>query len=250
MPPYRQRHDTQYEPITWSSGIDCNMAAAADGARYFSLGLIDHHHDYYRGLAKNPDGSQDRNGTNITQAHAVLSHVGVPSTIYASADGHHWDYVESHISAGRNVIAHGDAGSIPKYLRGQIDKNFTGLHSVIFNRIAMIQEDKSVLVGDGLAGSWTWWPTDVAKGYMEAFPGDGLTFLTIQPRRLCAKINRANVRAKPTTASAILGTIKPTSRIHEGGVVHGGSVHGNHNWYRVFYQGQIAFVHTSVGKIV
>ena len=44
-PIFLPRHDTQYEPRTWSSGLDCNMAAAADMARYVSLGLVDHGHD-------------------------------------------------------------------------------------------------------------------------------------------------------------------------------------------------------------
>ena len=64
---YLPRHDTQFEPRTWSSPLDCNMNAAADMARYVTLGLKDHRHNWYRDQTGDKVG-----GTNIAQAQDVL----------------------------------------------------------------------------------------------------------------------------------------------------------------------------------
>lgn len=252
MPKYEPRHDTQYEPRTWSSPLDCNMAAAADAARYWSLGLKDHNHAWYRDHAQNPDGSPDKTGgTNIDQAAEVLDDAGIPSVHFDGSDGRGWSDVEAVLAGAGIVIAHGDYGSVPRSLRGPIDRTFTGPHSVVFSRIATIAGERMVRVGDGLADPWGWWPVDVARRYMLDFPGAGLTYLVVTPRRLRARVAVANVRPSPTRKAARVGTITPKSAsLHVGGIVVGESVGGNRNWYRVFYRGKLAYVHASVARIL
>lgn len=243
---YLPRHDTQFEPRTAFSGRDCNMAAAADAARFWSLGLKDRNHQWYRDHAQNPDGSPDRDGgTNIAQAQEVLDDIGVPSTIYDATDGRDFGDVRTALKAGSVVIAHGDYGSVPRGERGEIDPSFTGLHSVVFARWSSAN---GVQVGDGLSDAWEWWSEADASRYMRDFPGTGYTYLVVRPRKLQAKVAKANVRRTASTSSAVLGQITPTSRLHYGGIVAGGYVGSNRNWYRVYYRGQIAYIHTSVAK--
>lgn len=244
---YLPRHDTQYEPRTTFSGRNCNMAAAADAARFWSLGLIDHNHQWFRDHAQEPDGSRDTSGgTNITQAAEVLGDAGIPSTIYDAADGKGIADVRAFVRAGSFVIAHGDYGSVPRYERGEIAPDFTGYHSVGFAR----HTAAGFQVGDGLSDAWEWWPDAIANAYMRDFPGGGYTFLVVRPRKLAAKVPKANVRTAMSTSAKVLGQITPSSRIHFGGIQRGGYVGANRSWYRVFYRGQIAYVHTSVAKPV
>ena len=245
---YLPRHDTQYEPRTAFSGRDCNMAAAADAARFWSLGLIDHNHQWYRDHAENPDGTRDTSGgTNITQAAEVLGDVGIPSTIYDATDGRDFGDVRVALRAGFYVIAHGDYGSVPRAERGEIAPGFSGLHSVGFARWSPVN---GVQVGDGLSDAWEWWSEAVASRYMRDFPGIGYTYLVVRPRKLAAKVPRANVRKTMSTSSAVLGQITPSSRLHFGGIQRGGYVGSNRSWFRVFFKGQIGYVHTSVAKPV
>lgn len=251
MTMYEPRHDTQYEPRTWSSSVDCNMAASADVARFWSLGLKDHGHNWYRERCKNPDGTQDRDGTNIDQAHNVLEIAGVTvAETFDSGDGQNWDDVRRFLESGSMVVAHGDYGTVPRALRGPIDRAFTGNHSVAFGRITTIEQDVSVHVGDGLADPWTWWPISVASAYMRDFPGGGYTFLVVTPRRLTAKVRVANVRPAPNRDRKWFTQITPRSRIHVGGTVRGERIGGNATWFRVWVQNRIGYVHSSVGRIV
>jgi hypothetical protein len=243
---YEPRHDTQFEPRTWSSGLDCNMAAAADVARFYSLGLIDHGHDYFRTLSGDTVG-----GTNIDQAHFVLEKAGVPvHALFDAADGKGWTDVAHELDAGYMVIAHGDYGTVPVAMRGPISRTFTGLHSVAFGRITTIDRESVVRVGDGLADPWVWWPVSVASAYMRDFPGNGFTYLVVAPRHLCARVRVANVRPEASRAHARFATITPTTRVHMGGTVKGESIGGNAVWYRVWAKGRIGYVHSSVGKVV
>lgn len=243
---YEPRHDTQFEPRTWSSGLDCNMAAAADVARFWSLGGIDHKHDWYRALSGDKEG-----GTNIDQAHDVLERAGVQvQAVYDGSDGQSWDDVARELSAGHMIISHGDYGSVPRSLRGPIDRTFTGYHSVAFGRITTIDRESVVRVGDGLSDPWAWWPVSVANAYMRDFPGGGYTYLVIVPRRLAAKVAVANVRPAANRTRAPFARITPKSRIHVGGTVRGERIGTNATWYRVWTKGRIGYVHSSVGRIV
>lgn len=249
---YLPRHDTQYEPRTWSSSTDCNMAAAADVGRFWSLELIDHTHDWYRARALDASGQPDRTGgTNIDQAHDVLEKAGVSvRVVYDALDGRDWSDVVRELQTGSMVIAHGDYGSVPRPLRGPIDRSFTGLHSVALGRVTTIEGVSNVRVGDGLSDAWVWWPVSVASAYMRDFPGGGYTYLVVTPRRLAAKVPVANVRPEPNRRRPRYATISPRSRVHVGGTVRGESIGGNATWYRVWHQNRIGYVHSSVGKIV
>ena len=245
---YLPRHDTQFEPRTVMSGRNCNMSAASDAARFWSLGLIDHHHQWFRDRAENPDGSRDtQGGTNILQAAEVLGDAGIPTTVYDATDGRDFADVRASIRSGSYVIAHGDYGSIPVGERGEISPLFAGLHSVGFARWSPVN---GVLVGDGLSDAWEWWSEANASRYMRDFPGGGYTYLVVRPRRLSAKAGKANVRASMSTTAKVLGQITTSSRLHYGGLQRGGYVGGNRSWYRVYYRGQIAYVHSSVAKPV
>lgn len=245
---YLPDHDSQFQPRTAFSGRNCNMAAAADAARFWSLGLINHNHQWYRDHAQNPDGSADRSGgTTIAQAAEVLDDAGVPSNHYDALDGKGLLDVRVALRTGKGIIAHGDVGSIPRGDRGEIDPDFTGLHSVW---IPPRFNATGVLVGDGLSTSYEWWSWDALNRYLRDFPGGGYTYLTVTPRRLRAKGTVANVRPSASKLNAPIGTISRTSRIHVGGVVLGQYIGSNRRWFRVFYKGQIGYVHTSVAEIV
>ena len=244
MTMYEPRHDTQYEPRTWSSSLDCNMAAAADVARFYSLGLIDHGHDYYRKLTGDSSG-----GTNIDQAHDVLEKAGVQvAAVYDALDGKTWADVRAALTGGSMVIAHGDYGTVPRALRGALDRTFQGWHSVALGRLAVITQDRSVRVGDGLSDPWTWWPEDVANAYMRDFPGGGYTYLVVTPRKLKASVPVANVRPEPNRQHPRYAVIKPTSRVHFGGTVRGEVIGHNGVWYRVWVKDRIGYVHSSVAR--
>jgi len=243
MTRYEPRHDTQFEPRSALSGSDCNMAACADVGRFYTLRLLDRSHVYYRTLTGDTEG-----GTNISEAHMALEAAGVPVTgTYDYTDGKGWSDVRAALLGGSVVIAHGYYGSVPASLRGPIDRTFTGLHSVLFHRIDPVH---GVRVGDGLNDAWTWWPESVAKAYCVDFPGAGLTYLTVTPRQLAARVPVANVRSGPSLSSGKLGTITPSSRLHAGGTVTGGGVGTNRTWWRVWFHDQIAYVHSSVAHIV
>ena len=241
---YLPRHDTQFEPRTWSSGLDCNMAAAADMARFGSLGLIDRRHDWFRDRARNSDGTPDRSGgTNIDQAQDVLDGVGVASTVYDGADGRAWANVISDLLRAP-IIAHGDYGAVPVALRGPIDRAYTGPHAVLFHALS----GASIRVGDGLSDDWMLWPVAVARAYMVAFPGAGVTCLVPVIRKVAAKVATANVRAQPSRGSRVITTISPRSRIHCGGTQRGEVIGANATWFRVWTAGRIGFVHSSVAR--
>lgn len=251
---YVPRHDTQYEPRTKASPFDCNMAAAADGLRFATLGLVDRNHDELRRLSGTYwevlDSNPLNDGTNIEEAETVLDHYGLITTAYTAADGRGFSSVRTAIAAGKPCIIHGDYGSVPRDLRGPIDRTFTGLHSVLGQRRAYINGEWCIRIGDGLSDPWRWWPESVVERYMRDFPGTGYVYLTITPRRLAATVAKANVRAKPTRSSAVIRSITPRSRIHRGGYVKGETINGNPNWHKVYSaQGGIGYVHASVGKV-
>lgn len=248
MAKYRPRHDTQYEPRTIASPYDCNMAASADAARFWSLGLIDRNHDQMRHLSGTygevTDSDPTNNGTDIADAAHALQALGIPSTVYDRTDGKGFADVKAALARGEVVIAHGDYGSVPRALRGPIDRAFTGWHSVLYHSFS----PSAMSVGDGLADPWLVWPLDVADAYMRDFPGGGYTFLTVAPRKLKAKVARAHVRSAPRRANNVIGHITPRSRIHYGGTVLGERIGGNATWYKVWYAGKIGYVHSSVAQ--
>jgi hypothetical protein len=207
-------------------------------ARFVSLGLIDHGHDYYRNLTGDKEG-----GTNIDQAHDVLEKVGIGCTAWDAADGKAWADVIAALKRAP-IIAHGDYGSVPVSLRGEISRTFTGNHSVLFHSIA----GANVRVGDGLADDWTTWPESVARSYMANFPGGGLTYLVPVVRSVRSKVKVANVREKATRQSRIVTTIGPLARRHCGGTVRGERIGTNATWYRVFAAGRVAYIHSSVAR--
>ena len=233
---YLPRHDTQFEPRTWSSGLDCNMAAAADMARYVTLGLRDYGHDWYRTASGDREG-----GTNIDQAQLVLDDVGVSSTAHDADDGHSWAQVATALRRAP-IISHGDYGAVPRNLRGEISRSFEGNHSVLFHSFVGTQ----VRVGDGLSDDWMLWPEPVCRSYMANFPGGGMTYLVPVVRKIKAKVAVANVREKPTRQSRIVTRITPKSRIHGGGAVRGERIGSNATWFRVYVSGRVVYVHSSV----
>ena len=240
---YEPRHDTQYEPRDAYSGLDCNMAACADAARFATLRLVDRSHVYFRSLTGDTEG-----GTNISEAHMALEAAGVPvAGTYDATDGKMWSDVRAALLGGSVVIAHGDYGSVPASLRGPIDRTFTGLHSVLLHRV---DATHGIRVGDGLNDAWAWWPESVTKAYMADFPGGGFTYLVVTPRRLAARVPVARVRSGPSLSSGKLGTITPAARLHAGGTVIGGAVGANRTWWRVWYHDQLGYVHSSVAHIV
>lgn len=241
---YIPRHDTQFEPRTRMSGLNCNMAAAADVGRFYSLGKIDHNHQWYRDRAQNPDGSQDKSGgTHIYQAAEVLDDAGIPSTVYDSDDRRTIISVRKELTAGNVIIAHGDNGSLPRGERGEISPSFTGLHSV---DAVKYSASKGYLIGDGLSQDYNWWSEPVMNAYMRDFPGGGFTYLVVKPRRIKAKADYASVRREPNRQHAPIGRITGRSRTHYGSIVVGEAVGRNRNWYRVWWNGRIAYVHSSV----
>lgn len=247
---YLPRHDSQYDPREPDSSLNCNMAAVADVARFYSLGLKDHNHHWYRNRAENPDGSRDNTGgTTISQAAEVLDDVGISSVYRELDDGATWLEAERRINGIGIVIAHGDYGSVPTNLRGPIDRTFTGLHSVTVHRFATVGGTRMAVIGDGLADKWTYWPVNVLYSYMRDFPG-GFTFLGVKPRLLTAQGDFANVRLTPSRELEPLDRITRKDRLHVGGIVRGEAWKDNRSWYRVWHKGRIAYVHSIPGKIV
>lgn len=254
---YVPRHDTQYEPATACSKYDCNMAAAADALRWWSLGLTNRSHQDMRalqagGIAECTDVSHLNDGTDIADAlHVLVEHFGVTATAYDYTDGQTWESVLAALDRGEFVISHGVYGAVPPALRGPLSRTFTGRHSVAFQRRIVADGVPSVRVGDGLSDAWMYWPEAIARQYMLSFPGEGFTFLRVTRRNVASKGGLANVRAQPTTTSPILRRISTASRLHCGGSVIGQSIGGNRAWYRV-YAGKlgIGYVHTSVGRMV
>ena len=244
---YKPRHDTQYEPSNAFSPLDCNMAAAADAGRYYSLGLKDHNHYWYRLRAQNPDGSQDRTGgTNIEQAAEVLDDAGVPSVHYTMGEGQNVHEALAVLETRGILIAHGDYGSVPVSLRGPISRTFTGLHSVVFQDLL---PGKKVRVGDGLSDDWMEWPYEVAYRYMFDFPGSA-TYLVVRPRLLGPRYDQAAVRVSPSNEIARYTTLKTGDRVHVGGIVRGQELRETRNWYRVWCENRIGYVHATRGEIV
>lgn len=248
---YTADHDSQYEPRTVASPFDCNMAAAADAARQWSLNLIDRNHDQLRRLSGTYwevlDANKYNNGTNIAEAGRVLDSLGVRSVIRDSLDGDTFADVLTHLGRGEFVIAHGDAGSIPRELRGPIDRDFVGYHSVFLQRHAV----GKVRVGDGLGSNWILWPDAVVKAYMEAFPGSGLTYLYTIPRKITSKVGTVNLRSEPVRASNVVAVLNASSRLVCGGMVLGESIGANRNWFKVWSPvAGLGYVHTSVARYI
>jgi hypothetical protein len=255
---YVPRHDTQFEPRTVCSGKDCNMSASADALRWWSLGLIDRNHHDLRalqpgGTAECTDATTANDGTTIADAlHVLVAHFGVTAIAYDAGDGQVWGDVTRALDRGEIVIAHGDYGSVPVMLRGPIDRLFTGLHSVVFQRRLVKSGVPVVRVGDGLSDGWIYWPETVAARYMRDWPDIGFTFLRVVSRKLKAKGSFANVRDRATRVSTVvLMRITSASRLHVGGTVLGENIGGNRTWYRVYAGTKgIGYVHSSVGMIV
>lgn len=253
---YVPRHDTQYEPRTKCSPFDCNMAAAADALRFWSLGLRDKNHHELRalqpgGTAECSDATKTNDGTTISEAAHVLVEMGAKVAVYDTADGQVWSDVQRALDRGEMLVVHGDYGSVPVALRGPIDRTFTGLHSVVYQRRLIRNGVPSIRVGDGLSDGWLYWPETVAKKYMVDFPGTGLQFIRVIPRKAASKSGLANVRVSPTRSSAVLTRISTTSRLHMGGAVPGESIGGNRSWYKVYAGTKgIGYVHSSVAVIV
>lgn len=249
MTAYLPRHDTQYEPRTIASSHDCNMAAAADALRFFTLGMRDRNHDQMRHdsgtYGELADGNQRNDGTNISDAQHALSVNGCPSTVFDELDRQLPEDVWDVLRAGGVVIAHGDYGSVPAALRGPISRTYTGLHAVLFHSLT----SNGVLVGDGLSEVWTTWPLSVAAAYMTDFPGMGCTFLSVMPQLVTSRVTLANVRAQPSTLAGIRGTIGPRVKLHAGGTVIGRPVGANKTWWRVWFKGSAGYVHSSVAKL-
>jgi len=248
---YRPRHDSQFEPRTKASPYDCNMAAAADALRFWSLGLIDRNHDQLRHdsgtYSEVTDDNPNNNGTNIDDAARALQKNGVETVVFHVADEQGWGDVRRALVPGSVVIAHGDYDRVPYALRGQHGKHFLGLHSVLFHHRSRTGK---VCVLDGVADGpgYRYWPDDVAHAYMRKFPGTGYTYLVVTQRRLKASVARANVRKHPKLGARIRGVITPRSRVVYGGTVTGQKVGRSNKWYRVYYRGGIAYVHSSVAK--
>lgn len=252
MAKYRPRHDTQYEPREPDSPLNCNMAAAADVARFWSLGLKDFNHHQMRNRAENPDGSPDNvGGTTIEQAAEVLDDIGIDTNYKDLNDGATWGDVVTRLKGDGILIIHGDYGEVPYNLRGEISRTFTGLHSVVGH--SFVDGMQNVWIGDGLSDDWVKWPYAVVQRYMAAFPGS-FTYLVARPRKLKVKAPRefANVRLTPSREFAPYDRIKPDERIHVGGRVIGqrAQSNGNRTWYRVWHLNRIGYIHTNVGEIV
>lgn len=249
MTGYLMRHDTQFEPRTISSSHDCNMAAAADALRWFTLGMKDRNHDQLRHdsgtYAELTDGIPGNDGTNISDAQHALSVNGCPSTVFDELDRQLSEDVWDVLRAGGVVIAHGDYGSVPPELRGPISRRYAGLHAVLFVGMS----STGVIVADGLSDALMTWPLAVAAAYMADFPGAGCTFLAVTPRRITSRVTRANVRAQPSTLAGIRGTIGQRDKLHAGGTVIGRPVGANKTWWRVWFRGQAGYVHSSVAKL-
>jgi hypothetical protein len=237
-PFYLPRHDTQFEPRTGFSPWDCNMAAAADAARYWSIGLTDHDHSWYRKVSGDTDG-----GTNITTASKVLDIARVSHAVYDASDGRNYADVKAALDAGRFVIAHGDYDRVPVSLRGPIDRSYEGYHSVFAAR----RRSNAVMIGDGLSDKWMLWPDTVLSSYMAAFPGGGFTYIAVRPRHLRSKSGTCNIRAEATRQSRVVSTLRGTREVHYGGFKRGESIGGNSNWDRVWEPTHgVAYVHSSV----
>lgn len=252
---YVPRHDTQYEPRTACSPYDCNMAASADALRWWSLGLQDQNHNQLRalqpgGTAECTDSSAANNGTSVYDGLLVLQHFGVRAIAYGHYDGKTFADILGALNRGETVTAMGDYGSVPIALRGPISRNFTGGHSVFFQRRISYGGQACIRVGDGLSDDWMYWPETVAKKYVDDFPGS-VQFVRIITRKLASKSGITNVRAAATRQSAILTTITTSSRLHYGGAVLGETIGTNRTWYKVYAGTKgIGYVHSSVGAIV
>jgi len=244
---------------------NCNMAAAAMAAQQVSLGAIQTGPDELRTLSGTAwecvDNDKTNDGTNIEDAVTALARKGVTLTTFDATDGKHLGDLLAYLKKGRFAIVHGDYDQVPTKLRG--DKDFFGLHSVYFQEyrasVPLYNGTKGpgIRVGDplndgrapGVPLSYIWWPTAVAQAYAEKFPGTGLTFGIIDLRTLKARVPVANIRAKATTSSTIIGRLKPADKALVWGAVQiGGAVGANRRWYRVWVPSlaKIGFMHSSV----
>lgn len=186
--------------------------------------------------------------------------VGV--TVFDGMDGLTWAKLLAYLKAGRFAVVNGDYDQVPLALRG--DKDFTGLHSVMYHQVN--SAGTMVRVGDplndgrrpGIPKGWVWWPISVAKNYVEKYdrevPGTGLHAAVLDRKRLRARpvAPATNIRSAPSMTSSIIGKFGGTQTVIWGVKVVGQKVGNSTIWYRVWCPtaARVGFCHSSVVTVV
>lgn len=243
---YRPRPKKQ---LTGSAlgGKNCNMSAAAVLADRDTLGIVNVTADAMRKASGDTVGGTDQGG-----AVTALAKYGISVNVFDGNDGRTWADVITFLKSGRAVSASGVYSEVPLALRG--DKDFTGTHQVYFNEV---DSSGRVLCYDGLDdGRYSgipkapiWWPGAVARDFMAAFPGSGLTFLAAKRRRAVVKVDVANIRSGPSVDSPVIATAKVGQSFYRGSkAVVGGAVGNNRVWHPVWVPAlaKVGYMHSSI----
>lgn len=215
---------------------------------------------------RNPEPDSFRRATGDYSGGLFIATIGrtmeleynVPVTVYDASDGLTWTQLTAFLKQGRFAVVNGDYDQVPYSLRG--DKDFTGLHSVVYHHF---NTDRSrLLVGDplndgrrpGIPKGWVWWPSDVARNYVQKYdrevPGDGLHACVMDLRRLRARpvTPYTNIRLSAEKDAPIIGKFGGSQTVVWGGTVKGEAIANNTLWYRVWCPtaAKIGYCHSSV----
>ena len=247
----------QLQGSTPCSNQNCNMCTAANIADRLTLGGQKKSCDYMRKVSGYPmshcyDNILSNNGTTLANAVTSLAHIGINATAFDRNDNKGWAEVVKYLEAGRPVAAHGEYDAVPMNLRG--DKVYKGYHAVLFNEINDAHD--KVFVWDSLndgrrpsiPNGPIWWPTHVAKAYMDHFIGTPFTFLIVPFWRAEVRTEGAKVRSGPHLTDAVLRTMHTDERLQRGSHVHGTNIGGSDVWYRVWEPttAKVGYIHASV----
>lgn len=247
---------------------NCTMASTAMAVQQSSLGAIDTNADDLRKLSGTwtncYDADPTNNGTGVADSVTAAARKGVHMTGLDRYDGKTFNDVVAYLKAGRFAAVHGDYDQIPVALRG--DKDFLGNHSTFWHEYRASVSGlyngttgAAIRVGDplndgrrtGIPNGYVWWPVAVAKNYMEKFPGTGMTLAIIDRKIATVRVDVANVRSGPSTATSVVTKLTRGKQVAWGVVVIGQSVAGDRRWYRVWEPttAKVAFMHASVVSV-
>jgi hypothetical protein len=219
-PIFRKQWD---DPTTVWDWDNCTMAAGAMALDFDTLGHIQVMPGTLRAVSPHKGGG----GDNLPDLAAAWAHYGQVLHVQA---GLHWDDFLTDIKQVRGVVLQGLYGALPKtYHSPHNSLNFGGAHAMYVN--PEVNAAGSLLVGDPLEDDWKWIPQAALLAYARALGSSQLGasspqrlfFATTDPHvpavqpsdpmpyvhtvQVTATPN-LNVRAQPTTNSAIVGSLK------------------------------------------
>lgn len=243
-----------FEKQLTGSAMGGKNCAAASGAMLVDQGSL---------RLKNPTPDAFRRATgdfvgglNPSQVGSTCELTyGVAVHVYDQNDALTWAQLVAFLRVGRFAVVAGDYEVLPYHLRG--DKDFTGDHSVFYQRVT----STGIIVGDplndgrrtGIHKGYIEWPMDIARKYLERLtatkPG-GLYAVVLDRKRLRARPTSPNtkVRREPKRGDNVIGSFGGTTTVIYGGTVRGEVIAGNATWFRIWWPKTATFgyCHSSV----